>query len=371
MLGGLSRDVYPLTPLCPSSDLNQCDMSLWIGRAGVTAYPHYDSSHNLFVQVRGSKRFILAPPEAARCGLGLFPSLHPFYRQAQRDLMMDDPFNDDDTMPFIPKSSIPPGEDCCTLELYDSILEEGDSLYLPSHWFHRVTSLTTPTFSINSWWIDRSFKRHAQVLKQPLPFQQEWTRSKMMLATKMYVRQMYHTMEERIRKQHTKKKTKKANQNTPIQMFDMDRPFLAAELLVTRLRPLFNVSIDPRYDCDTRIGSTDTSVEDEDDDSVASAMNTCSNLTPSSILSLLPTSIRTTLEPSMHNNRTHLLTLLESHFSIYIDRALKFYEDPLVDDGEIERLHLHNVVEEILWYGLKGVREDVYPFVACCIVGMD
>ena len=73
----LSQDIVPAEPLCPHADLNECDMSLWIGRAGISAHTHYDSSHNMFAQIRGRKRFVLAPPSAARCGLGLYPSLHP------------------------------------------------------------------------------------------------------------------------------------------------------------------------------------------------------------------------------------------------------------------------------------------------------
>jgi oxalate decarboxylase/phosphoglucose isomerase-like protein (cupin superfamily) len=53
------------------------------------------------------------------------------------------------------------------------VLDEGDLLYIPPHWFHRVTSMSALSFSVNSWWVSRSFGIASQVLEQPLPFQAE------------------------------------------------------------------------------------------------------------------------------------------------------------------------------------------------------
>lgn len=54
----------------------------WISSPGVAAALHYDTYHNLFVQVVGRKRFWILPPEEAD-SLYLYPSLHPGYRQSQ------------------------------------------------------------------------------------------------------------------------------------------------------------------------------------------------------------------------------------------------------------------------------------------------
>lgn len=58
--------------------------SIWMGHAGVTAHTHYDRSHNFFVQIYGTKRFILFPPSQAE-SLYLYPALHPHYHQSQID----------------------------------------------------------------------------------------------------------------------------------------------------------------------------------------------------------------------------------------------------------------------------------------------
>jgi hypothetical protein len=59
--------------------------ALWLGSAGVTTPLHYDTSHNIFVQLHGRKRASLLPPSRASQAR-LFPSLHPGYRQAQLDI---------------------------------------------------------------------------------------------------------------------------------------------------------------------------------------------------------------------------------------------------------------------------------------------
>lgn len=78
--------------------------ALWMSQANVTAHWHYDCSNNWyvveghtfrvvctvrqcvsmcrFVQLQGSKRFLLAPPSAAH-SMWLFPSIHPSYHQSQ------------------------------------------------------------------------------------------------------------------------------------------------------------------------------------------------------------------------------------------------------------------------------------------------
>ncbi len=37
------------------------------------------------------------------------------------------------------------------IDVYDIILEPGDVLFVPKHWWHFVTSLDSITISVNSW----------------------------------------------------------------------------------------------------------------------------------------------------------------------------------------------------------------------------
>lgn len=46
---------------------------------GIVSQAHYDQTENIFVQLAGRKRIILAPPAAWR-SLRLFPALHASYR---------------------------------------------------------------------------------------------------------------------------------------------------------------------------------------------------------------------------------------------------------------------------------------------------
>lgn len=57
-------------------------VNFWIGMGGVTAYMHYDTSHNLHTILTGRKRFLIFPPSAYQ-QLRLYPCLHQLYRQTQ------------------------------------------------------------------------------------------------------------------------------------------------------------------------------------------------------------------------------------------------------------------------------------------------
>ena len=39
---------------------------LWMGGGGVTSQPHFDQQHNIYLQLHGTKRFLLSPPAEAR-----------------------------------------------------------------------------------------------------------------------------------------------------------------------------------------------------------------------------------------------------------------------------------------------------------------
>ena len=57
-------------------------VNYWFGGTNVTAYTHYDTSHNLHLMIKGKKRFILYPP-SYHALLNLYPCLHSLYRQIQ------------------------------------------------------------------------------------------------------------------------------------------------------------------------------------------------------------------------------------------------------------------------------------------------
>lgn len=53
----------------------QSSVNLWIGQRGVTTPCHFDGYHNMYVQIAGSKRFVLYPPSDIP-SLRSFPFLH-------------------------------------------------------------------------------------------------------------------------------------------------------------------------------------------------------------------------------------------------------------------------------------------------------
>lgn len=111
---------------------------LLISTKGNVTPAHYDEQHNFFAQIRGTKRFILFPPEQLDC-LYPHPVWHPHDRQSQVD------FDDPDLIRF-PKFK--------EIEGQEAILKPGDVLYLPMYWWHHVeTTCDSPySISVNFWY---------------------------------------------------------------------------------------------------------------------------------------------------------------------------------------------------------------------------
>jgi len=107
---------------------------IWIGGSGVTAQTHYDSPHNLYVQIYGHKTFILSPPRISS-KIYLYPSRHPSYRQSQVN------FDNPDIKLFPEFKNIP---------AIQVTLSPGDVLYLPPFWYHRVIA-EDMSISVSVW----------------------------------------------------------------------------------------------------------------------------------------------------------------------------------------------------------------------------
>jgi hypothetical protein len=340
VLGALGRDVLPIEPLCPfDSVAKECDCSLWIGAGSVSAWPHYDSSHNLFVQIRGKKKFTLAHPSSIQCGVGLYPSLHPYYRQAQRDLLEEHPL---DSRPSVIVNTANCDTDnaskpeCCILTLYDVELEAGDALFIPPFWLHRVTSLSSISFSVNAWWESKELRTLARVGQLPLPFESEWSERCTLFATALYIRMVYEEMESYVRAQ--------TPWNAPV-----SGPFLLAELLATRFIPLFDGQILMREWCE--------SMQRNITDTVHNAMSACTHITIHELHLMLP-------DAHTDADMSSLLLQLRSRFSPYVSRMLTLYQRVPI---QMARLHVHNTVEEISWFALDGHIDHLYPFLSCCV----
>mmetsp|Transcript_40105 Transcript_40105/g.60732 ORF Transcript_40105/g.60732 Transcript_40105/m.60732 type:complete len:271 (-) Transcript_40105:348-1160(-) len=108
---------------------------------GVTAATHYDAGRNMVVMIKGAKRYILSPPIACP-KLGIVTKKHhPAWRHSLLNFGHMN-FLDDDV-----NGKSMPSEERAWLEIakeapsIDTVLKAGEVLYIPSHWFHYITSL--------------------------------------------------------------------------------------------------------------------------------------------------------------------------------------------------------------------------------------
>jgi len=143
------------------------DPALWIGPAGAVTTLHFDSTHNLFVQISGAKKVILIPPGQSAflyypCrdfGLNLHfspvdvehpdPNRHPrFARATPREI------------------TVRPGE----------------MLFIPATWWHYLRALE-PSISLNFWW-----NTPATLLGPPRHLLYEWRERIRRFATRRHRR---------------------------------------------------------------------------------------------------------------------------------------------------------------------------------------
>ncbi len=122
-VSALSSDYDP-SQLCATVCPDRVD-NVWWSTKGVTAQAHYDLINNLFVQVHGTKKFLLYPPASAQ-DLNMHPNSHPSARQSQAPVLQEaeaDHLVTIDSFPDIAKARD------AALEV---VLQPGDALYVPA-----------------------------------------------------------------------------------------------------------------------------------------------------------------------------------------------------------------------------------------------
>lgn len=112
---------------------------LWLGNA-IRVATHYDLMENIGVVVAGRRRFTLFPPDqVANLYMGpieLTPAGTPVS-------MVDPDAPDLDRYPrFVDAMA----------QAQEAVLEPGDALYIPFHWWHAVSSLAPINILCNYWW---------------------------------------------------------------------------------------------------------------------------------------------------------------------------------------------------------------------------
>ena len=168
-------DVHPLAPFDLRSSIGGGSTReerhqptrgiVWLGAGRAVTHAHYDTSHNMFVQIVGQKLFTLWPP-AAHDNLHIFPSRHSMHRQSS--------WND------------PPAT---ARELsVEVLLEPGDALYLPPFYAHHVAALSNLSISVAVWSQSDECRRKDELETLPLPWEAEWSRRDVAVAAALFVR---------------------------------------------------------------------------------------------------------------------------------------------------------------------------------------
>jgi hypothetical protein len=136
LLPELTEGLLPMLEPLPQHDIRP---HLWLGQPGVSVTLHYDTNDNTYIQLHGSKRFLLLPPAAARY-VYLHPVHHPHNGQARAHF--DLPWSGNDTTRL--SREFPAFREVWDLA-QEGVLRGGEILLLPANWLHHV--ITEPAAS--------------------------------------------------------------------------------------------------------------------------------------------------------------------------------------------------------------------------------
>lgn len=124
------------------------DMQLWVGPSGHTSPLHFDSGDGTLLQLRGAKHVVFFPPSETK-NLYLFP----FYsRVSPRFSQVDTERPDFAAYPRYRQA---------LANRLETVLEQGEILFIPFNWWHDVTALGDDyVCSVNRSWCARPVSRH-------------------------------------------------------------------------------------------------------------------------------------------------------------------------------------------------------------------
>jgi hypothetical protein len=143
-------------------------------------------------------RFLLAPPSSFTY-TGLYPSLHPYFRQTPLDVYNDE---SDSLLSSLASSSSPSSGRSLVGQrvpvLYEVTLNPGDVLYLPPFWLHRVTALDV-SISVNAWCPCKEFGIINGVNEVALPFDDHWNDLTLRTAVRRFITLVLNTVAMKVK----------------------------------------------------------------------------------------------------------------------------------------------------------------------------
>lgn len=190
----LRGDAAPQFFSSQAVSLGKVITNVWMGSKGSTAAVHHDPFDNFFVQIHGSKRFTLFPPEVQHA-LYVYPKTHPASRQAQvniNKLYGEDGVSTDSPIASTELAKFPYLEEPIMLNAgMEIIIKPGEVLYLPPFWFHQVESLENAV-SINTWFNSPFVEEMDKAWSEDLPFAADWSDEGFALGAKEFISQVIH-----------------------------------------------------------------------------------------------------------------------------------------------------------------------------------
>ncbi|MFO0556151.1 MAG: cupin-like domain-containing protein [Polyangiaceae bacterium] len=138
----LLQDLPPLALYASGGSSPDLFVALWIGAGGNITSCHRDGPHNLLSVIHGEKHLVLFSPDQADC---LYEELH-VARDGEPDesIYACSPVRVDD--PDLER--FPKFRDARPLS---ATVRRGESLFLPSNWFHQVRSEGL-NIAVSRWW---------------------------------------------------------------------------------------------------------------------------------------------------------------------------------------------------------------------------
>lgn len=148
-------------------DLLPDAVNFWLGNERSVTALHKDNYENIYVQVRGQKHFVLLPPSDMPC-VNEVPTRFGSYQPVSEDETRLEPQLYEGGNP-VPTPTWDPDEPEERTSQYSHLsrplrvtLDEGDMMYLPAMWYHKVAqSCGEEHFSCSvNYWYDMTFDGH-------------------------------------------------------------------------------------------------------------------------------------------------------------------------------------------------------------------
>lgn len=117
------------------ADKKNISIRFWVGAQGVKTCLHYDFRNNFFIQLEGTKRFVLYNPFETK-------NLYPYPQDTKAFYV---------SQVKIESPDIKAHPRFRRTRAYDITVGPGDILFLPPGWWHKVYTLEN-SISVNFWW---------------------------------------------------------------------------------------------------------------------------------------------------------------------------------------------------------------------------